>query len=236
MSISQKDIKVLWANAAGMCAFSDCRIKLCSDAAQSVQSHTIGEMAHIKGDRTGSNRHDPSQSSVERDSYSNLILLCPTHHTLIDRPENERRYAVADLAAIKTEHEAWVAKRLTLSEWQTKAELASAILPLVESNHQCFLAYGPHSEIARRNPESSAYDLWLTERLSTIVPNNRRLLDAIERNKQLFASSEQRILAQFELHVRSYERWVRDEIQYESVVRFPIEFADLIRRLANARA
>ncbi|HAY96656.1 HNH endonuclease, partial [Shewanella sp.] len=51
-------------------------------------------MAHIKGNKLGSNRYDPEQTDVERDSYENLILLCPTHHTLIDKAENESEFSV----------------------------------------------------------------------------------------------------------------------------------------------
>jgi len=51
-------------------------------------------MAHICGDKPGANRHDAGQTDAERDDYQNLILLCPTHHTLIDRKENESVYTV----------------------------------------------------------------------------------------------------------------------------------------------
>ncbi|MBU0538393.1 MAG: HNH endonuclease, partial [Gammaproteobacteria bacterium] len=88
MAITNKSIKLLWSNAAGICSFSDCTEKLSVEQAAGVAPYTLGEMAHIKGNKPGSNRYDQSQSNTERDSYENLILLCPTHHTLIDKEEN----------------------------------------------------------------------------------------------------------------------------------------------------
>ncbi|WP_143337867.1 HNH endonuclease, partial [Cronobacter sakazakii] len=82
MSISEKSIKLLWSNAAGICSFRGCNEKLSVEESAGVAPYTLGEMAHIKGNKPGSNRYDIDQSSAERDSYENLILLSPTHHTL----------------------------------------------------------------------------------------------------------------------------------------------------------
>jgi hypothetical protein len=41
---------------------------------------------------------------VERHAYANLVLMCPTHHTVID--DDEEAYTVERLCKIKTDHEA----------------------------------------------------------------------------------------------------------------------------------
>ncbi|HHG0564283.1 TPA: HNH endonuclease signature motif containing protein, partial [Klebsiella pneumoniae] len=105
MAISEKAIKILWSNAAGICSFSGCNVKLSVAEAAEDAPYTIGEMAHIKGNRPGSNRYDIEQPASERDSYENLILLCPTHHTLIDKVENVDRFSVEILHEMKREHE-----------------------------------------------------------------------------------------------------------------------------------
>src|SRR3954466_4701036 len=97
MAISQKSIKILWSAAGGRCAFPDCWERLCYHEARGAAPYTLGEMAHICGEKPDANRHDPDQKDAERDDYQNLILLCPTHHTLIDRKENEPVYIVAAL-------------------------------------------------------------------------------------------------------------------------------------------
>ncbi|HAD87362.1 MAG TPA: hypothetical protein DCG48_08375 [Rhodospirillaceae bacterium] len=94
MAVSVKNVKILWANAAGRCAFPDCHEKLSIAEAGKSAPYTIGEMAHIRGEKPGANRHDPKQSTDERNGYENLILLCPSHHALIDKPENVGEYPV----------------------------------------------------------------------------------------------------------------------------------------------
>jgi len=64
----------------------------------------IGEICHIKGEKPTSARYDPNQSPIERHAYENLILMCPTHHTVID--DDEVSYTVERLRQIKLEHEA----------------------------------------------------------------------------------------------------------------------------------
>lgn len=229
MAISQKSIKVLWSNAAGLCAFPSCSERLAMSASQEYAAYTIGEMAHICGEKPGSNRHDPTQSVDQRDDYENLILLCPTHHSTIDKKENEPRFPVGLLKQFKSNHEAFVQARLTPELLQSRQMLAKAIAPLLAENHQAWLSVGPHSEIARKNPHSdSAYSAWLSERLSTIVPNNRRISAILRDSSMLLLPSDRPVVAAFLQHARSYDRWVSDKVSYESVQRFPKAFSDLI--------
>lgn len=62
-----------------------------------------GEVCHIKGVRPGSARHDANQPPAERHQYENLVLMCPTHHTVID--DDEKSYTVDRLQQMKREHE-----------------------------------------------------------------------------------------------------------------------------------
>lgn len=237
MSITAKSIKILWSAAAGLCAFSDCRQRLTYSEAGEFAPHTLGEMAHICGDRLGSNRHDPNQSVEERDDYQNLILLCPTHHRLIDRRENEARFPVEMLLKMKAEHEAFVRDSFEPTPGGDKRKIASEIVPLLAENYQVWLNYGPVSEIACHNPHSdAAHAVWLSERLSTIVPNNRHISEILRAGNQAFTPEEHSVIANFQLHARSYERWVADEISYEGVTRFPSAFADLIREAGRVGA
>ena len=95
MPISEKSIKILWTASGGRCAFPDCWERLCYHEAEEAAPHTLGEMAHIRGEKPGANRHDPDQTALQRNDYQNLILLCPTHHTRIDRKENEAIFPVS---------------------------------------------------------------------------------------------------------------------------------------------
>lgn len=235
MSIRVKDIKVLWSKSAGRCSYPECDIKLTVGDKKSISAHTLGEMAHIKGEKPESNRHDPSQDNIERNSYKNLILLCAHHHTVIDKLENEEMYSVEVLLDMKYEHEIFVASRLEGDFVNSKEALAKKMLPFINENHEVFINYGPHSEKARKNPHSDeTHGIWLLERAGTIVPNNRYLLSIVNANLKLFTPEEQRILSKFKVHVSSYERWVTDDISYNGVVRYPMDFDSLVRGLADA--
>lgn len=233
MAINKKDIKILWSLAAGRCSFPDCAIVL-SLAEIPSEAYTLGEMAHICGDKTDSNRHNPEQTPEERDSYENLILLCPTHHTLIDKKENEQAYSVALLQEFKRNHESLIANRLAAKIMVDKFQVAKAIYPLMQENYQTFINYGPNSDIAFKNPQSDIHSVWLSKRLSVIAPNNRKIAKLIEDNRHLFLPTEQDILAEIDIHIQSYESWVNGEMSYEGVVRFPQKFQQMISELSNA--
>jgi len=233
MAISPKNQKILWANAAGCCSFRNCGTRL-TESNENNTFYLFGEMAHICGEKEGANRYNPYQSDKERDDYKNLILLCPTHHSVIDKIENEKEYDVELLHQMKASHEKSIANALASVQIQSKYELTSKIYPLMLRNYECFINYGPKSELARRNPQSSNYKLWLTERLATIVPNNRKMYALLENNLSLFDGNEQAVIEKFFIHVRGYDAWVKDEVSYEGIVRFPGEFEVLIKKLSNA--
>jgi len=229
MPISEKAIKLLWSNAAGRCSFADCGERLTVEQAAKSAPHTLGEMAHIKGKNNGSNRYDESQTDKERDSYENLILLCPNHHTSIDKPENEEEYSVDVLIKMKTDHEASISQRLDSVEITSIDELKEQIAVYLADNHQAWIQYGPLSESAKANPHSDEiYAIWLSERLSTIVPNNRVIVGLLNQHRKLFGKYSQAVISRFLAHSKSYERWVNDEIPYQAVLRFPVEFEKLI--------
>lgn len=234
MAISHKSIKILWAAAGGRCAF--CWERLCYHEAEGAAPYTLGEMAHICGEKPGANRHDPDQTAAERDDYKNLILLCPTHHTQIDRKENEFIHTVVALREVKAAHEVRVLERLDKDEAPTKAELGRTIMALLEENKQSWAQYGPTSELARTQPHNdAAHAVWVSERLSVIAPNNRKIARLLEEHKSMFVAGEQEVITAFLLHARSYEQWIEDAIPYVAVKRFPVKFDELIRRIADGR-
>lgn len=229
MGITNKSIKLLWSNSAGICSFRGCSEKLSVEDAAGVAPYTLGEMAHIKGRKAGSNRYDQSQTDVERDSYENLILLCPNHHTLIDKPENELEYTVDLLREMKSEHEKYISNRLAQEKFENVEQLKDRISIYLSENRQAWEQYGPLSDNAQRNPNNDQiYALWTSARLSTIVPNNRETAKVLQENRNLFSRLEQKVVSRFITHVESYEKWVNDEIPYQAVLRFPSDFDELV--------
>lgn len=72
MGIKQKDIKILWGRSGNRCAI--CRTELIQDSLAATSSFTLGEQAHIVGDKPGAARFTSSLTEEQRDSYHNLIL------------------------------------------------------------------------------------------------------------------------------------------------------------------
>jgi len=121
MAITQKDIKLLWGRSGNRCAI--CRTELTHDAATVTVSFTLGEQAHIVGEKLSAARGQSPLTDEERNSYHNLILLCPNHHTEIDK--NQTDWPVEKLHQVKSIHELWVSE--TLSNQVDQRKLANEI-------------------------------------------------------------------------------------------------------------
>lgn len=98
--MASQDLKLLWGRAASTCAM--CRRRL--DAVSSDgRSTPIGEAAHIVAQSEMGPRGQSILGQKERESYLNLVLLCPTCHTTID--SDPVGYPVEKLHMLKAEHE-----------------------------------------------------------------------------------------------------------------------------------
>jgi hypothetical protein len=73
-------VKRLFADSGNVCAFPGCESIL-----KDAEGHAIGEFAHIRSLTPDAPRYDPSLTPEGVNDYDNLLLLCPTHHAVIDR-------------------------------------------------------------------------------------------------------------------------------------------------------
>jgi hypothetical protein len=106
MSITLRDHKMLWGRAGGRCAI--CRTPL-ANISQIGLASIIGEEAHVVARQENGPRGKSLLTADQRDSYPNLILLCPTHHATIDDiPNGPQEYTIERLQQIKAEHEGWM--------------------------------------------------------------------------------------------------------------------------------
>ena len=109
-SIPKGHIQKLWRLAGFRCSFGDCNTELFKEEKEGI----LGNMAHIVAEAESGPRGRSELTLEERNSYSNLILLCPNHHNLIDNDENE--WTVEKLHAMKRKHENWVRAQLSKGE------------------------------------------------------------------------------------------------------------------------
>jgi len=102
MAISVESRKRLWGRSGGKCAI--CKENLFEVA--SGYDTIVGEEAHIIARSPGGPRREFLADPSKIDDYSNLILLCPRDHTIVDA--QPARWTVERLREVKSTHEEWV--------------------------------------------------------------------------------------------------------------------------------
>ena len=104
----EKDIKILWAKAAGRCSMPKCPKKKLIEPTEDLPSSqdVFGQNAHIVAEEPGGPRGDSVLPIKERNRYPNLILLCKTHHEMVD--QDVTAWPIEKLHQVKADHELWV--------------------------------------------------------------------------------------------------------------------------------
>jgi hypothetical protein len=220
MAISEADIKRLWGKAAGICSSPGCNVN-CLQFLDCDAPTVVGEMAHVIAKKESGPRGRPGGGG---DTYSNLILLCPTHHTLVDRAP-EGVFTTEMLLQWKQDHEGAIERSLASPLFLERESLDNFVQKLLIENRTCWATYGPESDEAKRNPNSSAGRIWQFRKLTFIVPNNRKIVKAIHANKHHFNPTEYLQACRFVEHAEGFE--TRCIKPVEGVPRFPTAFGEL---------
>lgn len=103
-AVPQPVQREVWARAGGICSRPGCMTVLYRDLLRSKSSH-FGEIAHNVSALPGGERGDPKRSKDLSKDPDNLILLCPTHHKLVDKPGAAADYPEEMLREWKVLHE-----------------------------------------------------------------------------------------------------------------------------------
>lgn len=226
MAIAERDIKQLWGMAGGYCSNPACRtrVAIVSDAGE---SYLTGEMAHIVARQANGPRGDGHGGD---NTYENLVLLCPTCHTMADKAPDD--FPVELLLDWKAQQEAWVDGWANANQMKSTQELMAFIWLLLEENHHFFDRYGPKSRVAIADPTSSAYAIWVARRLDMILPNNRKIVAALEANVGLVPSEMKQAVLLFRDHAQGYEQNAYERLDHYEL--FPTSFAKFVEKYANA--
>lgn len=226
MPIPEKDIKKLWGLAAGRCSRPGCEQE-CIRFLDANDPTVIGEMAHVIAKQPGGPR---GQAEGGADSYENLILLCPTHHTEIDKAP-EGTFPAELIHQWKAAHEDRVRRSFLSPRQPDKKSLGETIARLLITNKATWTQYGPESGEAKRNPLSNSAQVWELRKLDTVVPNNRKIMGLIQQNQDLFDLADYPVCAAFIEHAEGFER--NCYTRTEGVPRFPPAFEQLVNRYAG---
>lgn len=222
MPIAEKDIKQLWGGAGGYCSNPICRGRV-AITSKVGESYLTGEMAHIVARQA----HGPRGDGIGGDnSYENLVLLCPTCHTRIDKAPAD--YPADMLLSWKTQHEAWVDGWQITNKMSETRELMDFIFKLLTENDHYFRSYGPHSATAINNPLSSAYAIWVARKLDIILPNNRKIIHALDNNKELIPIEMAESVHLFRDHSAGFEQ--NQYGRLEDYQLFPPSFAEAVEK------
>ncbi|ELS0754605.1 hypothetical protein QQ213_004462 [Vibrio vulnificus] len=121
-SYTEKDVKRLVASAGGRCSYRH-EGEICKRLLISNNS-VIGEKAHIEAIGKRGARHNPDLSEDKVNSYDNLMWMCPTHHTMIDKLDDKHIYTVDVLREMKSAHE----KDIAQGNYSTGATLYDTVI------------------------------------------------------------------------------------------------------------
>lgn len=139
--IKNSDRKILWAKAGNKCSMCDTDLTMKAESGKDI---VVGEEAHIISERINGPRH---KNLENYDTYDNLILLCPTHHSIIDK--NSEDYSVEKLISIKEGHEKKINERTSPSKlnfkWTIYTDQNIKLKPILTGSELIDIVYGSES-------------------------------------------------------------------------------------------
>src|SRR4051794_15339307 len=163
-------------------------------------------------------------SETDRNSVENILLLCPSCHTLIDKAAAQ--YPPSLLLAWKADHRTRIEAIFKTPQFDSRQDLLDELSKLLAANNAIFATYGPESPAAI-NPMSDAVVMWNMRVLDTIIPNNRRISALFERNSRLMTEKERELVNKFKIHQQGFEyNHISDDVN-PAVPRFPSDIYSL---------
>jgi len=190
----------LFAAASAHCQNPDCL-----DALFPIEmggDKHIAEMAHVIPHGEKGPRHkDRPTEDFDPASFDNLVLLCPTCHTKIDKDPDA--YTRAILLDWKQNHLAKLAHKQGIRPYEDRHELKNAVAARLAENKAIWEQYAPIDGSAFEfDPESEASRIWSQRMRSVILPNHYRIQAIIEMNLHHATSKEKQAFAKYQEHVR----------------------------------
>lgn len=208
----------LFADSAGHCQRPECLDTLYPQELNGVKH--IAEMAHvIPHGKTGPRSDERPDEAFDSDSFENLILLCPTCHTIIDK--NPDAYPRNILLKWKRDHLANLALKQGIKKYENRSDARLAIVARLDENKAIWKRLAPEDGSAfEYDPESETAQLWSQRVKSIILPNHYHTLSILEANLHLMTEMERDTNAEYQEHVRGLtDRHINGEAG--QAIRFP---------------
>jgi triacylglycerol esterase/lipase EstA (alpha/beta hydrolase family) len=213
----------LFADSAGHCNKPDCHRYLFSD--QNVADYHIGEMAHIVAASIVGPRANKDVDPEERAEYNNLILLCPSCHTEIDKAPEV--FSIELIQDWKANHKTRIVDAIGIPTFDNRNEARNYVAKILRTNEVIFDKLNPDLSY-RENPEAEEAVVWKRKMVSQIIPNNQKILLFSEINIHLLDEEELITLEYFRQHVDDLiERHLGNNLGKAG--RFPIKMNDILK-------
>lgn len=208
----------LFADSGGFCQLGCGQELFRTDTKAAI---TIAEFAHVIAASGRGPRGDQEATAEERRSYENIVLLCPTCHTVVDKAPDD--YPAEALLERKYAHRAAVRAGVD-QRFDTRAEARRRLLKLVRENRVVWEQYGPEGE-HRHDPEAPQAAAWRRHALTTIVPNNQAIGELLDANEHLLTEEEKSVAAVFAVHAGEFAARHLEGIAIAGT-RFPAELEE----------
>lgn len=221
---NQHDRIRLFADSGGYCQKPDCKQKVFIEI--NDKSLTIAEVAHICAASKSGPRAKSQSPQQFLSSYANLLLLCPTCHTIVDKAPDQ--FPEKLLLEWKTDHRNKIAEIFGATPYSTRLQARKKIEPLLAQNLEVVRSCGP-SESNMENPDTPLAFSWKKKLLFQIFPNNRAILAVLDTNRELLNSNEKSVLEKFRQHIMDLEyKHLGDGINI-AATRFPPELDQVLK-------
>ncbi|WP_296252040.1 HNH endonuclease [uncultured Stenotrophomonas sp.] len=190
----------LFSEAAGHCQRRECLQPL-YPAEMGGDKH-IAEMAHVIPHGEMGPRHEERPAGeFEADSFENLILLCPTCHTIIDKDPDG--YSRGTLLGWKSDHLAALANKQGIRAYDERRQVRDAVIAAMAENKAVWEEFAPSDRSNfEYNPESEAAMTWVQRMRGVILPNHFRILAIGKANQRHMTEGERQTFARYQEHVR----------------------------------
>jgi hypothetical protein len=186
----------LFADSAGHCNKPQCHRNLFSDL--SSADYNIGEVAHVIAASVKGPRASEKISAEDKAAYDNLILLCPSCHTEIDKaPE---LFPVELVRSWKVNHKKQITDIIGIPIFENRNDARDFLLTIFRTNKAIFDSLNPDLPY-RENPEAEEAVVWKRKMLSQIIPNNQKAVLFLDLNRNLLNEDELLILENYRQHV-----------------------------------
>lgn len=231
-SLSARTIAEVMTLAGGRCSYATCREKLVGYTSEGILD--LADIAHIVASSPEGPRGGEGSPGFDRSDPSNLMLLCPTHHRLVDR--NPGGFDVADLRAMKAKHEMWIQEtitrgmlRVTLVELE---EVVSMLLAPPSSEALDFTVVPPAEKMSK-----NGLSRWSREALSAGIPRAREVGRLLGTKSQIDPDFPDRLKAGFVLKYRELRAaGIRGDELFRGMQRFAASDSSDFSRMAAGLA